>query len=123
MKVLLLLFFTAFAATAAAQEFTPNLQPHIKGFIEKQKAQEKFSAPELNELPVLKPGEARKPGVYALPQDGMPCMVPYTADIVAIPNAFPKKELPRLGKIPNAAPQTGEQLRKNAQRFFAPPGR
>jgi len=29
-----------------------------------------------------------KPGVHRLPQDGMPCIVPDTKDIAAIPNTF-----------------------------------
>ena len=64
-----------------------------------------------------------KPGVYALPQDGMPCIVPYTADIAAIPNAMPQKQVVPFGQIPNATPKTGEELRRNQRQFFAPPSR
>jgi len=65
----------------------------------------------------------RTPGVYTLPQDGMPCIVPNTKDIAAMPNAFPQKQLPKLGQIPNVTPFNGDQLKKNQQRFFAPPSR
>ncbi len=44
----------------------------------------------------------RKPGVYALPQDRMPCIVPDTGGIVAIPNAFPSVVVPFRTTIPNA---------------------
>lgn len=42
-------------------------------------------------------------GIRYLPQDGMPCLVPDTKDIVAIPNAWPKVEVPFASKIPNPA--------------------
>lgn len=45
----------------------------------------------------------RKPGIYALPQDRMPCIVPDTGGIVAIPNAFPAVSVPyKPTTIPNA---------------------
>jgi hypothetical protein len=36
----------------------------------------------------------RTPGVYSLPQDGMPCVVPDTEGIVPIPNAFANPRVP-----------------------------
>ncbi len=46
---------------------------------------------------------ARKPGIYALPQDRMPCIVPDTGSMVAIPNAFPTVSVPfKPATIPNA---------------------
>jgi hypothetical protein len=41
------------------------------------------------------------PGVYNLPQDNMPCIVPDTKEIAAIPNAVLKIENPFISKIPN----------------------
>jgi hypothetical protein len=93
------------------------MQKLIKSYVENQKGKERFSAPTAKESPNY------KPGVYALRQDGMPCIVPNTADIAAIPNAMPQKQVVRLGKIPNATPQTGEELRRNQRQFFAPPSR
>lgn len=50
---------------------------------------------------------SKKPGVYKLPQDGMPCIVPDTKDIAAIPNAFKgTSAIPYTGNpphIPNPA--------------------
>ena len=45
-----------------------------------------------------------KPGVHRLPQDGMPCIVPDTKDIAAIPNAAPRVEVPFRSRIPNGSP-------------------
>jgi hypothetical protein len=46
-----------------------------------------------------------KPDVHRLPQDGMPCVVPDTKDIAAIPNVFKRKlSIPFTGnppRIPN----------------------
>ncbi|MBC7863496.1 MAG: hypothetical protein IAF38_11005 [Bacteroidia bacterium] len=43
-----------------------------------------------------------KPGVHRLPQDGMPCIVPDTKDIVAIPNLFKGKvSVPFVGSQPH----------------------
>ena len=53
---------------------------------------------------------SKKPGVYALP-GGMPCIVPDTQGIAAIPNAFSKG--PFKTTIPNASPiipQQGEKI-------------
>ena len=50
-------------------------------------------------------GKLPKPGIYRLPQDGMPCLVPETDHIAAMPNTW--KNLPGKsykapeGSIPN----------------------
>lgn len=57
----------------------------------------------------------KKPGVYRLQQDGMPCIVPDTKDIAAMPNAFKGEiKVPFVAKpphIPNAAPLQSFQYR------------
>ena len=127
MKMLLLILCTPFALAAGAQEFEPDLQKQIKGFVEKEKEKQRFKTGGDTSIviPFRDPDvlSGKQPGVYTLPQDGMPCIVPDTKDIVAIPNAFPKKVAPELGQIPNATPQSGEELRRNQRRFFAPPVR
>ena len=45
----------------------------------------------------------RKPGVHALPQDGMPCIVPDTNSIAAMPNAAKAIPVPPANRMPNAA--------------------
>lgn len=48
----------------------------------------------------------KKPGVYSLPQDNMPCIVPNTKDLALMPNAFKGEvKVPYVGRaprIPNA---------------------
>lgn len=44
------------------------------------------------------------PGIYSMPQDNMPCIVPNTFGMTQIPNAAPMKQLPYRSYIPNAAP-------------------
>lgn len=41
------------------------------------------------------------PGIYNLPQDNMPCIVPDTKEIAGIPNVVSKIENPFISKIPN----------------------
>jgi hypothetical protein len=53
---------------------------------------------------------SRKPGIYSLPQDRMPCIVPDTGGLVAIPNAFPTAVVPFKTTIPNA--YEGPSLKK-----------
>ena len=48
---------------------------------------------------------SRQPGVYSLPQDGMPCIVPDTNGIAAMPNAFPNVSVPFKTTMPNVSPQ------------------
>ncbi|MDB5197994.1 MAG: hypothetical protein JWP88_2365 [Flaviaesturariibacter sp.] len=43
-----------------------------------------------------------KPGVYNLPQDGMPCVVPDTEGIAAMPNAVKVVKVPFRSQMPNA---------------------
>ncbi len=128
MKGLLLLFvFTTNFMAANAQESKAKLEKNRKAIIEKEKEKRKLALKIDTTITMPWKGGSnlnyKKPGVYALPQDGMPCIVPYTDDIVAIPNAMPQKKAVPFGKIPNATPQTGEELRQNQRRFFAPPSR
>ncbi len=57
----------------------------------------------------------KKPGVYRLRLDNMPCIVPDTKDVAAMPNAFKEEiKVPFSGnppRIPNAAPLQSFQYR------------
>lgn len=125
MKCLLLAVFIAGATTAGAQQQDAELLQQLQAILEKEKSRSAAPSDTTIVVPWKGGGNTsfKKPGVYALPQDGMPCMVPNTADIAAIPNAMPQKKAVPFGKIPNAAPQTGEELKRNQRQFFAPPGR
>ena len=110
MKLLLLFAFFALSQTAFSQIDQDEV---VKERLEElyREGQEggkvrRYSLP-------LKPGGgygqnlesigARKPGIYSLPQDRMPCIVPDTGSIVAIPNAFPTVSVPfNTTTIPNA---------------------
>jgi hypothetical protein len=48
------------------------------------------------------------PGVYNLPQDGMPCVVPDTEGIAPIPNASPKVTVPFESTMPNPMDKQGQ---------------
>ncbi len=56
-------------------------------------------------------GQQVTAGTYNLLLDGMPCIVPDTHGMVAIPNAFPNVSVPFKSSMPNAVPQErAEQL-------------
>lgn len=125
MKAFLLTVGRVVASTLSAQNIDPELKQRLDEYMQKQK-------PNLlpkTDLKTLVPNMGleswmqAKPGVYALPQDNMPCIVPQTNDIVQSPNAMPQKRVETFGSIPNATPQTGEDLRRNFKRFYAPPSR
>lgn len=66
-----------------------------------------------------------KPGVYRLPKDGMPCVVPDTKDIAAIPNGWKgKTSVPYVSnepRIPNLALSQSFLLRnKNISATIVP---
>jgi hypothetical protein len=46
-----------------------------------------------------------EPGIHILPLDGMPCIVPDTKDIAAIPNAMPSDLFPFKNTMPNVVPR------------------
>ncbi|MDB5206902.1 MAG: hypothetical protein JWR72_1977 [Flavisolibacter sp.] len=114
MKLLLPLFISCFAIFAAqAQTELIDLQKlkaanseYLQWFRDKMT----IDLNKKDSLVTLQYGQlflkGAKPGVSRLPQDGMPCIVPDTKDIVAIPNAFKGKvSVPFAGnppRIPNA---------------------
>ena len=122
---LLLVACLAIVTALSAQNIDPQLKKQLDEYLQKQKPNR---LPKTN-LKTLVPNMGveglvqTKPGVYALPLDNMPCIVPYTNDIVQMPNAMPQKRIEPFGKIPNATPQTGEELQRNFKRFYAPPSR
>jgi hypothetical protein len=109
MKLLLVFSLSAIAFSAAGQVDQEEVL--------KNKMEELYRGGLNNEkgrllLTPQKPGDfyfhnletplAQKPGIYSLPQDGMPCIVPHTSSIASIPNAFPKVSVPFVTTIPNA---------------------
>lgn len=97
MKLLFVLLCTTLSLSLSAQVLGPDVEKQIEESIRKRVEEDKTrkmrpSHPLLNlePLPEEQQGQVpKKPGIYALPQDGMPCIVPDTKDMAALPNAAP----------------------------------
>jgi len=110
MKLLLPIFFCLFSTAVFAQLTDKELKKRIETFTEKNKGT--TYVPGVKVLRVEKDtstklqgfinGRRSPAGVYRLSQDGMPCLVPATSGIAAIPNAFPSVSVPFKTTIPNA---------------------
>jgi len=62
---------------------------------------------------------SKKHGVYRLLQHGMPCIVPDTKDIVAIPNVFKgKASVPFVGKTPHIPNPLNYDLRFRSKKYI-----
>ena len=111
MKLLPVLVFILLSFNSAAQVTDADIKARIDKSLDKKlhkNTLRSFSrglllppAMEQEGAPDLK-NETRKPGVYALPDGGMPCLVPDQNAIVAIPNAAKIITLPFQGTMPNA---------------------
>lgn len=107
MKGLLFMLFIATGATAAAQLSDTDL----KKIFEKNKRL--LQKPNI-QTPTLQLNRNDKAGVLSLRQDNMPCFVPDTRAIAAIPNAMPQLQIPAIAAIPNPALKRNLQLKSNA---------
>ena len=66
----------------------------------------------------------RKPGVYKLSLDGMPCIVPDVTGIVQMPNAMSQQPAVAVGKISNGAERLRlERLKGLMNNFKTQPSR
>ncbi|OLY91505.1 hypothetical protein SAMN05444008_103278 [Cnuella takakiae] len=101
MKLLLLAIAACFSASLQAQEINIGDKSKLLERAMQFKIAGKDTVKrEAFNLVIQTPGSR----VRILPQDGMPCIVPDTSDIAAMPNAFkktPEKD-PLPGRIPNA---------------------
>lgn len=106
-KRLLLIACAGFVLQAGAQDFKDELEKLKNRGLLKQGDVFELNNEQLKKSDslgkyfhewVLK---THKPGVYALPQDNMPCLVPDIKDIAAIPNAWPRPKVPFKSAIPN----------------------
>ncbi len=103
-KTVLLILFCGFSSLSFAQVFKPD----IKKLADKAAAQnfQKQNKPlvfkaRLRQPIVTSTSIKREPGVYALPIDNMPCVVPDTKDIAAMPNALSHFPSLLAGRMPN----------------------
>ncbi len=112
MKLLLFISFIGFSLTLFAQITKEDLQKKLQDAIKNRNPNEKtFSLPQ---FPLIKQeqknlqgyinGQQVTAGIYNLSLDGMPCVVPDTNGIAAMPNVFPNVSVPFKTTIPNATP-------------------
>lgn len=107
MKRLLLIACAGFVLQAGAQDFKDELEKLKNRGLLKQGDVIELNNEQLRRHDSLgkyfhdQVLKTQKPGVYALPQDNMPCLVPDTKEIAAIPNAWGKLSVPFISNIPN----------------------
>jgi hypothetical protein len=108
MKLLLLAAFAVFSISASSQTFKTDVQKLMK----ESELGKRFNSRLQFQRPIYKDSlikdlksflssEKRGPGVYFLPQDNMPCLIPDTRDIAMMPNAWPSVQVPFKSAIPN----------------------
>lgn len=97
MRLLFCLLLSTASFTVSAQVLGPDVEKQIRESIRKRVEEDKArrmgpSHPLLKLEASQEPERLvpSRPGVYALPQDGMPCVVPDTGSIASIPNAAPQ---------------------------------
>jgi hypothetical protein len=98
MKLLFTILFSAVSISLCAQITEADIEKQIRESIRKRVEEDNArkmgpSHPLLKIEPLAQQGirlVPKEPGVYALPQDNMPCIVPDTNSIAAIPNAAPR---------------------------------
>lgn len=107
MKMLLSAVGVFMATGLCAQEFQPDIHKLIAqspwAKVKKDTVKPRLLPRTLDLNMLGAKAMKRKPGVYSLPQDGMPCIVPDTNDIAAMPNAAKAIAVPPANRIPNAA--------------------
>ncbi len=88
-------------------------EPDIKKSIDKEAAKN-FQLKKNTDLPKVYPTlkapyiveTSREPGIYLLPQDNMPCIVPDVSNIAPIPNASSYFQVPKIGRMPGTGNKT-----------------
>jgi hypothetical protein len=104
MKLLLLITCSAFYISSSAQEFKVDVPKIMKQSDVLKKHYEIGKS--VNKDSLIKKFKdyfsmKSNAGIYYLTQDNMPCIVPDTKDIAAIPNAWPNVQIPFKTTIPN----------------------
>jgi hypothetical protein len=104
MKLSLLIAFCGFIVTAYAQQSDEALRK-VTGKDKHDYFQNLLKRDSIKkDLVVFNFSSTPSPGIYRLPQDNMPCIVPDTKDITAMPNLWPSVTIPfKGGKMPNPA--------------------
>ena len=86
MKLLPLLLSGLYISFVSNAQDKPEGSPKLKNFRFERPL--RVIVPKDSALLNIYPYANKKPGVYRLPKDGMPCIVPDTKDIAAIPNGW-----------------------------------
>ena len=113
MKPLLVLLFSCFVFSKSKAQNDRYINPKIQQGPYKYRLPKGWDATilpdstiKLHDLALLK---NKRPGVYRLPQDNMPCIVPDSTKTVRMPNAWRgAKRVPYQSnrpRIPNASPR------------------
>jgi hypothetical protein len=103
MRFLFMALLFALAAPSVAAQ-------HIQVDVRKRTRLNGFQGERVSiHTPVLQPGTSVSiaPGIYQLQQDKMPCVVPDTKEVVAIPNVLSELKLAAVAPIPNPATRQG----------------
>ena len=104
MKALAVIVFCLFSAAAFAQKDDEKLRKQMDEIRKSIERQKRINAGALSSSGLaFQPVPKNFTGVYRL-KDGMPCIVPNTKNVVAIPNAYSHPKVPFKTRIPNAAP-------------------
>jgi hypothetical protein len=111
MKVMLLVLISfitleSFSQIVTKDEFNRRVEALMKKYPGKMKAAPNSFKTYPDQTMPINRFNTIKPGVYKLRQDNMPCIIPDTKDIVAIPNAFANVTIPFKTQMPNGAPHT-----------------
>lgn len=106
-----LLFLLLFPVSCFAQQTDAEIKERIDKYLEQKRSTgarmfNPIVPPRINTIELKLDrywnAEARSPGVYALPEGGMPCLVPNQQSVVPITNTVTTTILPFEGAIPNA---------------------
>jgi hypothetical protein len=103
-KPILLIACFAFFSTVSAQEFkvdVPKIMKHSNVFKQLNTPKRSFNRDSLIQGLQNFFTTKHHPGMYYLPQDNMPCLVPDTEDVSAMPNVWPQPETSFKSAMPN----------------------
>ena len=106
MKLLLISACCFFSTSTIGQNLFPDQKPAASiDLLTRLRSNAQVGIPGSKDSLILKLKNTqfgKHPRVYSLPQDNMPCIVPDTKDLAAIPNVWPGKVERRFkSRIPN----------------------
>ncbi len=119
-KTILLILFCGFSSLSFAQVFESDIKKLADKAVAKN-FQKQNKATVFKVWPtqpiVISSATKLEPGVYALPIDNMPCIVPDTKEIAAMPNALPYYPLIKAGRMPGSKKPVLMPSKKSSDRL------